>query len=168
LIAQPVRARIGAQAKSGADMKHWRFVLAACCGAIAATTAMRAQTSGSQPLNHPVTTNGIEAVCTGVAVDAADMPRWNAYPLKVVAAGKGGQFLGGETVTVRKDGKVLTSVTCDGPWVLFKLSAGSYEVGAALDGKTATAKTIVPATGQARVVLRFLETGGAVSPEHKP
>ena len=133
---------------------------AVSCGAFA-------QTSGSLPLDTPTTIDGVETVCTGVAVDPADMPRWNKYPLKVVVAGKNGQFLAGEEVSVSQGGRKLVSATCDGPWLLFKLSPGEYRVSATLDGKTVDAVAHVPKTGQGRIALRFPAVGGAVSPQDK-
>ena len=134
----------------------------------AVTCGACAQTSSSLPLDTPTTVDGVETVCTGVAVDPADMPRWNKYPLKVVVAGKSGQFLAGEEVTVAQGDHKLVSASCDGPWLLFKLAPGEYRVSATLDGKSADSVAHVPKSGQGRIVLRFPATGGAVSPQDKP
>jgi len=117
--------------------------------------------AGAQPLllDVPTTVLGVDVACTGVSLDAREEPRWAAYTLRVEFAGEGGRYLGGETVTLRQDGKVLFSGSCDGSWLLFRLPAGRYQVEAALDGQTATSSAIVPATGQACVILRY-PTGG--------
>jgi hypothetical protein len=133
----------------------------------AVTCGAYAQTSGSLPLDTPTTVDGIETVCTGVAVDPADMPRWNKYPLKVVVAGKNGQFLAGEEVSVSQGDHKLVSATCDGPWLLFKLPPGEYRVKATLDGKSVESVAHVPKSGQGRIALRFPAVGGAVSPQDK-
>jgi len=148
-------------------MKLSGYLLAAA-GATLFTAAASAAPPPSLPMNRPVTTDGIEAVCTGIGLGDEDKLRWNAYPLKVVVAGKGGQFLAGETVSVLKDGKTLTAVYCDGPWVLFRLAPGRYRIDGALDGGAAGTAVVVPAKGQGRAILRFPDSGGAISPEHKP
>ncbi|MGC9954296.1 MAG: hypothetical protein ABSD21_08460 [Rhizomicrobium sp.] len=147
------------------DLRHMGGALlvggALACGA-------QAQTPGALPLDTPTTVDGIETVCTGVAVNPEDMPRWNAYPLKVVVTGKGGQFLAGEQVTVSKRGRDVVSVICDGPWALFKLAPGEYRVRATVDGKSAVSLAHAPKTGQGRVQLRFPNLGGEISPERIP
>ena len=132
----------------------------------ALTCGAQAQTSDTLPYDTPTTVGGIETVCTGVAVNPEDMPRWNAYPLKVIVTGKGGQFLAGEQVAVTKDGHEIVSVTCEGPWVLFKLAPGDYRVRATVDGKNVDLPAHAPKTGQGRVVLRFPDSGGSISPQH--
>jgi hypothetical protein len=112
--------------------------------------------------------NGIETVCSGVGVSDEDAARWAQYPVKVVVAGKGGQFLGAAAITVTKDGKPVTTVTCPGPWTLLKLPAGRYEVSGNIQGETETGTVYAPATGQGRVILRFLNRGGTVSPQYVP
>ena len=50
----------------------------------------------------------------------------------------------------------------------FRLAPGAYGVTAEIGGVSKTARATVSGKGQARVVLRFPEEGGAVSPEFKP
>jgi hypothetical protein len=100
--------------------------------------------------------------------DAREDPRWAAYPLKIELAGRDGQFLGDAQVSLIKGDEAVVSVHCAGPWVLFKLAPGAYGVTAEIGGVSKTAKVAVSGKGQARVVLRFPEEGGAVSPEFKP
>ena len=144
-----------------------RFMFGALLVGGAITCGAYAQTPGAMPNDTPTTVDGIETVCTGVAVNPEDMPRWNAYPLKVVVAGKGGQFLAGEQVTVTQGGHNVVRVICDGPWLLFKLAPGEYRVSATLDGKTEESVAHAPKSGQGRITLRF-DLGGAVSPEDRP
>ena len=132
------------------------------------TCAAQAQTPDTLPYDTPTTVSGIETVCTGVAVNPEDMPRWNSYPLKVIVTGKGGQFLAGEQVDVSKNGQNIVSVICEGPWVLFKLAPGDYRVRATVDGKSVDSPAHAPKTGQGRIVLRFPDSGGSISPQHTP
>jgi hypothetical protein len=123
---------------------------------------------GAMEFDKPTIVNGIETVCSGVGVSDEDAARWAQYPVKVVVAGKGGQFLGAAAITVTKDGKPVTTVTCPGPWTLLKLPAGRYQVSGNIQGETETGTVYAPATGQGRVILRFLNRGGTVSPQYVP
>ena len=136
-------------------------------GALFFTVAASAQNS-SLPFDTPTTVNGIETVCSGVGVSDEDAARWAQYPVKIVLAGKEGQFLGNAAITVSKGGKPVTNVTCPGPWTLLKLSPGRYEIRGTIDGETTKGTVYAPATGQGRVILRFLNRGGAVSPQYTP
>jgi hypothetical protein len=118
------------------------------------------------PLDEPTTVNGIVAVCTGIGSDARQNPAWNAYPLKVLVAGKGGQYLGDEVVAISQGGHELLSVDCGGPWLLFKLAPGTYRVTAESAGVKAESNAHVPASGQGRIILRFPDQGGTISPQH--
>jgi hypothetical protein len=122
--------------------------------------------SPSLPFDTPTTVTGVESVCTGVGVSDEDGARWAQYPIKIVIAGKEGQFLGGATLTVSRNGMPLTTVTCAGPWTLFKLTPGRYEISGNINGEIQKQTVYAPATGQGRVILRFLDRGGAVSPEY--
>lgn len=109
------------------------------------------------PMDNPVTLNGIETVCTGIA-DSKDDPRWKAYPVRIEFSNGGAQYLAGAHVELSQGSKELTSLDCDASWVLFKLSPGNYSVTATLLNSTAKpreAKFSPPKTGQKRVVLRF-------------
>ena len=120
------------------------------------------------PLDSPQQMRGMEAVCTGVGSDLREDPRWSAYPLKVVLAGKGGQYLGEARVTVAKGGQDVMQVRCAGPWALFRLPAGAYAVRADVNGQSETGRVNVPPDGQARLILRFPDIGGGISPQHEP
>lgn len=120
------------------------------------------------PFDTPTMVDGVETVCTGIGQDSRADPRWNGYPLKVVLAGEGGQYLGEAQVNVAAEGETKMDVRCGGPWVLFKLEPGRYTVTAAINGNTAKSIAYVSATGQGRIVLRFPAVGGAISAEHQP
>jgi hypothetical protein len=118
------------------------------------------------PLNTPTMVDGIEAVCTGVGSSAHD-PRWPAYPLKIVFAGKGGQFTTDVDVTISgKSGKVM-SAHCGGPWLLVKVPSQRYLIYGDLAGQRTTTKAFPSAKKQGRVILRFVNEGGAITPGHK-
>ncbi len=111
----------------------------------------------SMPMDNPVTLNGIETVCTGIA-DSKDDPRWKAYPIRVEFSNGGAQYLAGAHVSLEQGGKTLTSLDCPAAWVLFKLEPGTYTVTASMldsQAKPRTATFSPPAKGQKRVVLRF-------------
>ncbi len=124
--------------------------------------------AGSQPApvvlapDMPVKIGNIEAVCTGVGLDARQNPAWASYPLKVEVAGRGGQYLGDVHLTVSQRGNPLAAVRCDGPWVLLRLAPGKYHIDAETEGQTASSAALVPADGQGRVILRFPELGGGM------
>ncbi|HXJ00692.1 MAG TPA: hypothetical protein VNH44_05675 [Micropepsaceae bacterium] len=139
---------------------------ARCCALSLAVGALiyglsqaNAQDSG-MPFDKPTDIGGVETVCTGVSLDAREEPGWNAYPLKVELAGKGGQYLGDAHLLVAKDGKRVVELTCGGPWILFKLLAGRYQIEATIENKTASSAAYVPASGQGRIILRFPDMGG--------
>lgn len=106
-----------------------------------------AQSVPSLPLGTPTDVNGVEAACTGVSEDERSDPRWDAYGLKIVLAGKGGQFLGDADVTVAKGGQAVVSVHCAGPWVLFKLPPARYDISAMINGESEKAVAYVSASG---------------------
>jgi len=116
------------------------------------------------PFDSPVSMRAIEAVCTGVGADARNDPRWPDFPLKIELVGKDGQFLGDTVVTLSKGDEELASVSCGGPWVLFRLMPGAYSVTAETEGIKQTSKVTVREKGQARVVMSFPSLGGAIAP----
>jgi hypothetical protein len=103
--------------------------VAAQCAALMIVGCMLAggvSTAHAQPMALPYDTptmvDGVEIVCTGIGQDARNDPRWNAYPLKVVLAGEGGQYLAEAQLNVSAEGESTMDVRCGGPWVLFKLA----------------------------------------------
>jgi hypothetical protein len=109
---------------------------------------------------QPMTINGVETVCTGTTTDVREDPQWRAYPFHLEVAGKDGQYLGDEKVTVAGQGHSV-SVTCSGPWVLMKLPAGSYKV--SLDVPDAGHKDVTMQV-PGRTVVHFANAGGEVAP----
>ncbi|NEX17852.1 MAG: carboxypeptidase regulatory-like domain-containing protein [Halochromatium sp.] len=70
------------------------------------------------------------------------------YSLKLVFAYTNGDFLAEVKVVIRDAaGNTLVSTDADGPWLLVKLPAGSYQVAATVDGETKTEQVSVPASG---------------------
>jgi hypothetical protein len=136
--------------------------------AIAWTAVAQIETAPPLPLDRPQTMRSMEAVCTGIGQDAREDPQWAAYPLKVELVGRAGQYLGEAEVTLTKGGEAVISVRCAGPWVLFKLEPGAYSVTAEIEGATKTARVNVSGKGQARLIIRFPDQGGATSPEYVP
>lgn len=112
----------------------------------------------------PIRAANMEIVCTGVSLDARQNPAWASYPLKVEVAGRGGQYLGDVRVTLSKENKILATLHCGGPWILFRLSSGRYRVEAQTEGKTVSSAAFVPIAGQGRIILRFPDLGGEAAP----
>lgn len=83
-----------------------------------------------------------------------------AYGLKVEIAGAGGRYLAEEILAIRQGGKTLLTVDCKGPWMLFRLPPGRYEVEARFGEQSATSAAFVPASGQGRIILRFADAPG--------
>ena len=138
----------------GLDMRGCRFEWALCCLLLLAVPTEARAANALSP-DQTVEVAGIQTVCTGVSLDARQDSRWDAFTLKIEFAGPGGQYVGGEHVTVHKADKDILSVTCGGPWLLFRLPPGRYEVTATLAGQTATSAAFVPNHGQGHIILRF-------------
>jgi hypothetical protein len=110
--------------------------------------------------DQPMTISGVETVCTGTALEARSDPQWRAYPFHLEVAGKDGQYLGDEQVTVTGNGHSV-SVHCAGPWVLMKLPAGAYKVSLDVpEGGHRDLTIRVPG----RTVVHFPNAGGEVLP----
>lgn len=132
--------------------------------ALIATFPAFAQEFGTLVPDMPTRAGRIEIVCTGVSLDARENPAWATYPLKIEVVGRGGQYLGDvHLILSQKDNSVAT-LTCGGPWILFRVPPGRYQVEAQTEGKAVSSSAIVPATGQGRVILRFPELGGEPAP----
>jgi len=126
--------------------------------------AAPAQEFGTLVPDTPTRTANIEVVCTGVGLDARQNPAWADYPLKIEVAGRGGQYLGDVRLRLSQKDKALATLTCGGPWVLFRVPTGRYQVEAETEGRRVSSGAFVPAAGQGRIILRFPELGGATSP----
>jgi len=78
------------------------------------------------------------------------------YSLKLVFAYTNGEFLAEVKVVIRDAaGNTLVSTDADGPWLLVKLPAGSYQVAATVAGETKTEQVSVPASGLKTVNMRW-------------
>jgi hypothetical protein len=141
---------------------------AAVLAAMSLAQPSQAQMPEALPFDSPTMVGDVETVCTGIGQDAREDPRWNLYPLKVVLAGEGGQYLGEARLTIAKDGQNVVDVLCRGPWVLFKLNPGRYALAANVNDTGVKASATVSSKNQGRVVLRFPSIGGKRSPEHVP
>ena len=126
-----------------------------------ATTAALAAEKLTEEM--PKAIDGIETVCDGVTIANRNDPKWRAYSLRMEFAGKGGQYLGGETVNVKGE-EIDVSVTCQGPWVLMKLPAGSYHLSADVpDAGHKEMDVRVPASGQHVALFSFPNAGGEIT-----
>ena len=135
------------------------------CISIVATVALASTTFAAERLavNEPGVIDGVETVCGGVSLNDRKDTKWRAYSMRLEFVGKGGQYLGNETVTVKGNEHEI-SVDCPGPWVLMKLPAGSYDVAADVaDAGHKAAKVRVPARGQVVSYFRFPNAGGATT-----
>jgi hypothetical protein len=132
--------------------------------AIAAVTACataRADDANTLPADQPTEVNGIEIACSGVGDEARVDPRWPAFAVKIEFANNAAEYLSDIDVSVADaNGEALFHVHCETPWLLAKLPAGKYTVSGTYEGITKTAKLTAPATGQARIVVRFPEVAG--------
>ncbi len=123
-----------------------------------------AQEFGTLAPDTPSRAGGIEAVCTGIGLDARQNPSWADYPLKIEVAGRGGQYLGDVHLVLSQKDKALATLTCSGPWILFRVPTGHYQIVVQTEGRSVSSAALVPAVGQGRIILRFPELGGAMSP----
>ena len=110
------------------------------------------------PLDSERMVNGVDVGCTGIGQTRED-PRWLAYSVRIEFSNPARELLANEGVTVTTSaGRPVVAVTCEGPWILFKLPPGAYRAKAWLPGPPtppATASFRAPATGQARVEVQF-------------
>jgi hypothetical protein len=160
MAAKPIRRKPFAYAAMA--------VLAVSGGAVPLGALAQIEAPPPLPFDTPKQLRDFEAVCTGIGSDARNDPRWAEYPLRVEVVGTAGQYLGQAQVTVSKGEENLVSVGCGGPWVLFRLPPGSYEVSVDVNGTTKSGRVNVGTKGQARILIRFPDIGGALSPEYVP
>ena len=110
-------------------------------------------------MDTPININGVDTACTGIA-DSKDDPRWQTYPVRIEFSNGSSQYLAGAHVSLAKGRALIAELDCQAPWVLFKLSPGSYSVTASMLGSSAkprTAKFSPPKSGQKRIVLQFTD-----------
>lgn len=118
------------------------------------------------PLDKPVKVSGIATVCTGIGWERQNDPRWNSYPLKIVFAGRSGQWVTDGDVSIADRRHQIFAAHCEGPWLFVNLPAGKYRISGQLEGQRDHTKAFAPRSGQGRVILRFPKSGGAVSAQH--
>lgn len=128
------------------------------------------QDTGVLIYDTPTKIGNLEAVCTGVGLEDRQNEAWANYPVRIEIAGRGGQYLGDVHLTLSQKNKTLAAVTCEGPWILFRVPTGRYEVNALTEGETISSTITAPETGQARIILRFPDLGGesGSAPAAKP
>ena len=142
-------------------MNHAQSTMAILVVSALATTAALAAEKLIE--DTPKAIDGIETVCDGITIANRNDPKWRAYSLRMEFAGKGGQYLGGETVSVKGE-ELDVSVTCQGPWVLMKLPAGSYHISADVpDAGHKEMNVRVSANGQHVAMFSFPNAGGEVT-----
>ena len=126
-----------------------------------AALALGAGAARAQPvplkLDHETVVNGIGVGCTGIG-QTKDLPKWNAYSVRVEFADRQGGLLADEILTLSKGGAEIFTVSCEGPWILLKLPPGeAYQVVGSVPGVAATATRTVkaPSHGQGVFALAF-------------
>ena len=128
--------------------------------ALASTAALAAEELTN---NEAKAIYGIETVCDGSSLNDRNDAKWRSYSLRIEFTGKGGQYLGGQTVNL-KGNELDVSVTCKGPWTLMKLPAGSYHLSADVpDAGHKEMNVRVPRNGQAVVMVHFPNAGGEIT-----
>jgi hypothetical protein len=110
------------------------------------------------PLDGEQVVGDVSVGCTGVGQEK-DNPRWKAYPIRVEAANPGGDLLANMAVSLSgKDGAVLATVKCEGPWIMLRPSPGTYRLEGWLPRQGLAhqiASITAPASGQKIVTLVF-------------
>jgi hypothetical protein len=133
---------------------------ALCAAALAFPAALSAEALDH---NVPKTIDGVEAMCDGSSLNDRMDGDSRGYTLRVEVVGKGGQYLGGETINV-KGNEHDVSITCKGPWVVMKLPAGNYRVSADVpDAGHKEMNVRVPANGQRVAMFVWPNAGGEVT-----
>jgi hypothetical protein len=102
------------------------------------------------------TYKGVAYACAGVG-DSKDDPKWKVYPLKLMFTAGSRAYVSQVEVSLQDaSGAEVLKVSCDAPWLLAKLKAGTYSVTARAEGGgTKTAKVTVGAAGQSELAIRF-------------
>ena len=137
--------------------KSFSATLAAIVAALGAASAHAQPGPVRIPLDGEQVVGDIGVGCTGVGQQKDD-PRWKAYPIRVEAANPGGDLLANMAISLAgKDGAVLASVSCAGPWIMLRPPPGVYKLEGWLRGGAPHQVMTVspPASGQKIVTLTF-------------
>ena len=124
--------------------------------AVLSSGAALAGTESPHP-DQAVTISGVETVCTGGSANARAEPQWKGYTTRLEFAARNGDYLGGESVTIKGDGKTI-AVHCAGPWLLMDLPKGTYDLHASVAGWSRKSLTF---HAPARVVIDFKRLGAS-------
>ena len=133
---------------------------AALCaaGVVMCSINALAQTDDTPAVPTVLTQNGIRYVSGGIGEDEVAVMRKMAeqYSLRVMVAGRAGEYLSDVDVTVDSAaGKQIFAARTDGPFLLVALPAGRYRVTAASGQATQTRAVVVPARGTARLDIHL-------------
>lgn len=140
--------------------RHGVMVLGVVAGLAGANMAAGGARDGAVavPLDSEQVVNAVSVACTGIGQTKAD-PRWLAYSTRIEFSNPAREYLANEGVAVfNAAGARLASVTCEGPWLLFKLPPGAYRAEAWLLDQPAASSSAsfrAPAKGQLRLVMQF-------------
>ncbi len=142
-------------------MKSNVFALCLALSGLLAGSLARAENAQTLPVDQETTINGVEVACSGIGDEAADDPRWLAYPVRIEFADGQAEYLSDLDISIATArGVTIVRVHCDSPWFLAKLRPGKYRVSATFEGRlTKTVKFTAGATGQSRTIVRFPEVG---------
>jgi len=142
-------------------MKRITFFFCLAVAAVIAWAAAKADDDVALPDDEPTTVNGVDVACTGVGDEARNDPRWRDYAVRIEFAGGEAQYLADLDIAITDSGGAeVVEARCNSPWLVADLSPGKYVVTGTFQGLTKTAKFTAPASGQARVVVRFPEVVG--------
>lgn len=106
----------------------------------------------------PKKRDGITYVSGGVGLEsrAAMEAMAKDYNVKLVFALESGEYVAGVRVDIRgASGAKLLEAVADGPWLMARLPAGEYTIGATYAGKTQSRKASVKATGRQALHFRW-------------
>jgi hypothetical protein len=132
---------------------------ALAAAALASTAALSAEALDH---NVPMTIDGVETMCDGSSLNDRRDGDSRGYTLRIEVVGKGGQYLGSPTVTV-KGSEYEVSVTCKGPWVMMKLPAGSYHVAADVPDAGHKEMNVRVGGGQRMAMFVWPNAGGEIT-----
>ncbi|MBY8974392.1 hypothetical protein KHP62_01145 [Rhodobacteraceae bacterium NNCM2] len=90
-----------------------------------------------------------KTACAGVGLDDDVSVQNFPHSLRVIHALKDGSYISGAETRISKGGELVVAVTCEGPWTLVDLPAGTYQVDGLFGEVTAKGTVKVDAKGNA-------------------